>query len=314
MILDLKACITFLLASKVDDLKKKHPTMADAIDQLVLLDPSGTNKYLTWMLKQVMGGVKMDDIARVVEAFDKQKRKLAVSDITNLSFAEAKEATEKAVTSAPAKYSPPGSDVLWSDKDWTLVLPLTLSAVKKLGKGTQWCISADRNNRWDEYLAKNARHYMLFNKSKTGWDANRSYCLTLFQGTSDMDLRDGTDTPVPYPDRVLGKEVWDKFKATAQRDLDKRGDTWLFKLNNATSPDEVQQIYDEYGSLPEVLPKLAEDPTTPDNVLQEVVAKDPELEDVVLDSPNASQDTIRLIRDTTSSSFTRRKAENLLTD
>ena len=58
---------TFLIASRVEDLKKRYPNID--IDALVAQDPSQNNKYLQWMAAQLSNGYSIEDLAKVILYF-----------------------------------------------------------------------------------------------------------------------------------------------------------------------------------------------------------------------------------------------------
>ncbi|MGA1024554.1 MAG: hypothetical protein ACO3S8_07725, partial [Aquiluna sp.] len=71
---------TLVSAAKADDLKEKHPELADEIDRLADADPTPTKKYLQWSVGQLKSGAAVEDIIEAVKGYDKALPRLQGKD------------------------------------------------------------------------------------------------------------------------------------------------------------------------------------------------------------------------------------------
>jgi hypothetical protein len=77
---------TILLEGRLEDMKAKYPGNDNEIDELSSQDPSGNNKYLQWMTKQMFGNnAAMEDVVTITNKFhvsgDRLRKQNFPSDI-----------------------------------------------------------------------------------------------------------------------------------------------------------------------------------------------------------------------------------------
>lgn len=143
------------------DLKKQNPDyLIDIIDVLAEKDPSGTNKYLPFMIKQTNEWVEwihnelknetFKQMFEVIEDFeDLSKRNLLENkDIysydSNADIIEAVKLAKEKVTRSEVKKNE--TEVLFEDDRWLVLYPLTSRSSNMYGKSTKWCVAGDDQN------------------------------------------------------------------------------------------------------------------------------------------------------------------------
>ena len=66
-----------LLENRIDDVKKKYPKVpVEVIEEFASNDPSGTNKYLDWMVYTADRGIGMSNVIKNINLFHKNINKL----------------------------------------------------------------------------------------------------------------------------------------------------------------------------------------------------------------------------------------------
>lgn len=162
-----------LQAAKVDDFQAKYPEIADEIQSVNDADPSSTKKYLEWGVKQLRKGSSPAQVSDAIKKFHAAQPRLENKDIgqygsadevTNavLSIGEAKSVHKKMKREQARK----DADYVWEDPDgrFLLIHPKTAEASIHYGKGTQWCISAEKDNAFDEYTEDGIKFYFLIDR------------------------------------------------------------------------------------------------------------------------------------------------------
>jgi hypothetical protein len=146
-----------LQEGRVEDAKSKYPNNGDLVDFFVSSDPSGNNKYLQWMLKQVIDkNENRDLVLSLVSKFHKNYQRLEKKDInqyktvgdllTVLSSLKQSKGEEK------REIKREGARVLYEDENVMVLRPLNHKASCTYGAGTKWCItSKSTDSYWKSY-------------------------------------------------------------------------------------------------------------------------------------------------------------------
>lgn len=145
---------------RVEDMKKKYPEHESVIDYFVSNDPSGNNKYLPWMMKQLV--TNNDDqgvIASTVKKFHTNQQRLHKKDINQYkTVAEVVEALNKVGKSKGEERRQTrleGANVVYEDDNVIALRPLNHKASCTYGAGTKWCItSKSTDTYWNGYTKK----------------------------------------------------------------------------------------------------------------------------------------------------------------
>jgi hypothetical protein len=170
--------------SKIQELKDKHPEFViDLIGDLSQRDPSGTNKYLPFMVKVSAEAVKgyfsstnyLDDtfiqLITLVKDFDKYCKLNLITNKDIYSYAEIKEIESVVKIAKEQNTTREVKDgqtiVLYEDKEKMLVKCLTRESAILYGKNTKWCTSAVRDNRFGSYAHDGVLLYFIHKPSNS---------------------------------------------------------------------------------------------------------------------------------------------------
>lgn len=185
----------------------------DVFMQIIQADPTyDTNKphkmgkYGKWLLNIYKNGkLKIEDLYKATEYlkyFVKYYNRIEDKDITHYNslfdlynvvskFMENPEmATSK---SDEVRKIKEGAEEVYSDSEWSIIVPHTKEAASYYGKGTQWCTAADYgNNRFDYY---NNQGLLYININKLTKEKYQFH----FESDSFMDAKDKTiKSPIAY--------------------------------------------------------------------------------------------------------------------
>jgi len=170
--------------SKIQELKDKHPEFTiDLIGDLSQRDPSGTNKYLPFMVKVSAEAVReyfssknyLDDtfiqLITLVKDFDKYCKLNLITNKDIYSYAEIKEIEAAVKTAKEQNTTREVKDgqtiVLYEDKEKMLVKCLTRDSAILYGKNTKWCTSAVKDNRFGSYASEGVLLYFIHKPSNS---------------------------------------------------------------------------------------------------------------------------------------------------
>lgn len=182
---------TVLTEGRKEKVMDKYGASKELVDKLSSEDPSGNNKYLDWMVKQVMGSADGDQIplsdavVTAVQRYHKQINRLnknvaqeadindrakknpkdinAYNDINELL--RIVQVVEKKTTDKQIKKE---ADKVYEDENILVLVPLTVRASCKYGMGSRWCISGGAepsyNSHFDSY-SRDSVFYFITNKN-----------------------------------------------------------------------------------------------------------------------------------------------------
>jgi hypothetical protein len=166
------------------EIKKQHPTLdVSLIDVLAKIDPSKTNKYLPFLIKQVNNrldelnksmkehnsnkvfGIDLDnyiqlnillsivdnqyvtrDQLQTLQIFNEllEQNRIEENDITKYKdFDQIQKAIDESMVKYEYKNKEKGIAVLVDNDDYLIVRPLTYEASKKYGANTKWCTASN---------------------------------------------------------------------------------------------------------------------------------------------------------------------------
>ena len=165
---------TVLLEGRKEDVIKKFgDENSEIINTLSSNDPSGNNKYLSWMAKMVLVvGENQNHIVRVTNEFHEQLPRIKEKDInTYKSYSEIKKIVDEALIKSEEKAAEKEADKVFEDDTVVIYAPLTVRASCKYGSGSKWCITSKSgdepnvtyNTYYDSY-SKDAVFYFFLRK------------------------------------------------------------------------------------------------------------------------------------------------------
>lgn len=184
--------------AKKKDLKEENPKfIVDIIEILADNDPTSTNKYLPFMIKQAETWVdwlkeelktntfkEMFDVVKEFEELS-QKNLLENKDIysysSNQEIIDAiKLAREKITKSQVKKFE---TITLYEDDSFLVVQPLTSRSSNIYGKSTKWCVSSESNDftkYFKQYTENGVLVYLIDKRVKEEETRNKIYSKVAF--------------------------------------------------------------------------------------------------------------------------------------
>lgn len=156
----------------------------DTFKKIVESDPTSKNglcgKYVKWIANLYKNGAWKDGDApetrTALEILMRHGAKLpqdkrdvnkykSVSDLYN-----AVKGFESVDTQSEAeRKSKEGSEKVYEDSDWTVVIPHTEEAAKLYGANTRWCTAAENNNMFDYYNRQGPLYIIMSKGSNAKW-------------------------------------------------------------------------------------------------------------------------------------------------
>jgi hypothetical protein len=211
------------------DLKAQNPDyLVDIIEVLAGNDPSGTNKYLPFMIKQTAEWVEwihnelknetFKQMFEVIKDFEdlSQRNLLDNKDIysyeSNGDIIEAVKLAKEKVTRSEVKKNE--TVVLHEDEKWLVLFPLSTRSSNMYGKATKWCVASDDQNfkRYFKQYTENGVLVFLIDKTVSDREA-RNNKLSKVAFHMDKSKKDGL-TAWDCQDHQLS--IMDLMKVTTQ--------------------------------------------------------------------------------------------------
>ena len=192
---------TVLLEGRLEDTKAKYPGNDEVIDQLSQADPSGNNKYLDWMTKQVVKNSQTtSEVIPVVKAFDQaegriRKQKFSFDINSYKTIGDVEEMMSKLKRrEAPSKREIKGlGELVYDGDDVYVIAPRNYEGSCKFGQGSKWCVAmTNTDNYWNNYT-KNNMFYFVTSKNLPTSDKNYKIAI-------QKDLASGKNTYWDVPD------------------------------------------------------------------------------------------------------------------
>lgn len=194
------------------DIKTQNPDyVIDVIEILAKNDPSGTNKYLPFMVKQTKEWVEwlhkelesetFKQMFEVVKDFENLTKRnlLEEKDIyayeSNADIVEAVKAAKEKVTRSEVKKNE--TLVLHEDDRFLVIMPLTSRSSNLYGKSTKWCVAGEDQN---------------FKKYFGDYTKNGTLIYLIDKSVKDKDCRENPLSKIAfhqYKDKKDGLTVWD---------------------------------------------------------------------------------------------------------
>jgi len=193
--------------AKKRDLKAQHPTYSiDVIEVLSENDPTKSNKYLPFMIKQTKDWVDwihnelnnetFKEMFEVIKDFEdlSERNLLENKDIysyeSNQDIIEAVKFAKEKITRSEVKNKE--TEVLYEDDRWVVILPLTTRSSNMYGKATKWCVSSEDHNygRYFKQYTENGVLVFLIDKTVKDKDC-RTNVFSKMAFHNDKNKKDG---------------------------------------------------------------------------------------------------------------------------
>lgn len=162
------ALIQKLAASRIEWAKKRFPEFEEQINFLSQNDPSGSNKYVEWGIKQYKNGHDLQEVAGIINAFHKNIQRLQNKNLQSYSFDDLKKTLEDiSKKKTRTDISKEVEKLPLDNDDYELLYIGSWDAAKKYGAGTKWCVtdkgSDDNFNKYGQGFGRFL--YFLINKN-----------------------------------------------------------------------------------------------------------------------------------------------------
>lgn len=211
---------------KEDAIKKYGEEWSDLIENLSENDPSGNNKYLDWMVNQVINVsgsvdpvIESERVINLVRDFHRLLPRISKKDINSYkTFNELLSVVDDAKKSEQESKATKEAKKIY-DKDGVVIyVPLTVQASCKYGRGSKWCISGTSDSRnlntyFDDY-SKHSNFYFLINNNI---DDKREFKYALqwrFDGGGrELTWWDAVDDPHNERPDWVTDEMWSAIEA-----------------------------------------------------------------------------------------------------
>ena len=162
---------------------------------------------------------KIKDIEkRDIQYWEKQTPEDFTEFVNNLS--QVKSNTQQKVEQKTS-----GADLIYEDDEWLVYHIKTEEASKLLGKGTKWCISAERSNYFNEHVDFGATFYFFISKTLPQTNKNYKIAAAVYPG-GRVEYFDAPDNKIKKPSILPNIEL----KSTSP-DYIINGTTFI-RLNN----------------------------------------------------------------------------------
>jgi hypothetical protein len=153
-----------LLEGRIEDMKKRYPEHEDTVDFFVNNDPSNNNKYLQWMMKQVVkNGEERGFVLSLTKHFNKNIQRLQKKDINQYkTLKQLQDALSTLGTSKSQmkkKVKREGAKVLYEDDTMLVLKPLNHQASCQYGTNTKWCLAMKENDKFFNYYTRTGSRY-----------------------------------------------------------------------------------------------------------------------------------------------------------
>jgi hypothetical protein len=175
---NLKLIKSLLTEGRKEDARAKYEDVNDDVfNYYVDNDPSGNQKYLDWMLNNVVGryrGRLEPSLMEMVKFFHQYQNMFIEKDINRHNLTtldrEIDDVKEKLLQKEKKKQAKKQSTKLYEDDRWLAISPKSWEASCYYGVGTKWCITMKNNpSYWGRY-SKRATFIFIIDKTKTQED------------------------------------------------------------------------------------------------------------------------------------------------
>ena len=288
--------LRILLASKIDDLQLKYPNLD--VKEISNHDPSGTNKYLEWICKQISNGYSKENLYTTLDFFHKNLSRFQSKDIN--SYKDLKDLENASKNVSEKSKSKEKRDIksdapkIYEDNEQIVVRPDTKQSCMAYGKGTKWCITMGDSSYYDQYTSMNIIFYFILSKIKSQNDPGSKVAISIRRNRNNkitkIEYFDATDKELSELEVSGMIKNFHNILGTCISDADKLPITLLDKRN------EIRKAYydavDDDDSIGTIY-SIAENLLTPtdvfvmlsksdDSQVRQRVAKNTEATDEVL--------------------------------
>jgi hypothetical protein len=171
---NIKSIEQFLFESKATAKKRfldRGLVSEEVFDRFLEVDITPTKKFIEKMCEFFVAGSTQEDIMQTFTKATQSKIKFDISLIKSLSELNdilSQEGLTGSRDRVKVKPNEKGVEITYEDDRFTVLYITSMSASKKYGSGTTWCISANEKNMFNEYYKKrNSRFYFIYDYKTT---------------------------------------------------------------------------------------------------------------------------------------------------
>jgi len=263
---------SILLEGRKEDARAKYEDIDDDVfDYYANNDPSGNQKYLDWMLNNVVGryrGNLVPELMEMVKFFHQHQNMFIEKDINRHNLTtldrEIDDVKEKLLQKQKKKQAKKQSIRLYEDDRWLVISPKSWEASCYYGAGTKWCITMkDNPSYWNRY-SKNASFFFIIDKTKQQDDPLYKVAYRKIGRRGKYELWNAPDHEISGSEdgityfEELPEELKNKVEAQHIKDfpLDVKRSEWVNSspraqaLFNGLDTEDVEDIEDYWYGMP----------------------------------------------------------------
>jgi len=264
-------------AGIVEDLQIKYPKLN--IKEISQRDPSHTNKYLKWLVKQLDLGINPNNLYPSIEYFHNNIHKFKEKDINRYDGISLEEAIknlpqQQSKTQEKKQIKTEGAEKIYEDDKCIVLHIKSKQACVSYGAGTKWCITMDNTSYYEEYVSKNVIFYFLIFKNKDPNDPLAKIALAVHRDEKNSILEvecfDSLDNQINETEIGIDNSI--KLKVSQDAVNRPMGTLAKIMTNKATS-EEILQYYKENKNNKDsrqVMTHIVNAQNTPSDVLAEL--------------------------------------------
>jgi hypothetical protein len=252
--------------SRLDKLKEQHQDLnINLIDLLAKADPSGSYKYLPFLIKTFKSNFTTEgDILRHMFQRDNlisltkfeehmKHNRIKNNDIsTYSSFKQIKDEVEEADELLRIKELEKQVKKIYSNDEWLVLIPLSYESAKMYGANTKWCVT--QREYWDKYLKDYKIIYIINKKTDVKWAISSKDSEDLIEGWQSDDH---TISPfmIPIPSSILAiitDEIRERESISEMSEykvLHPKDETWVTWDYNGRNISQLHEVQDSYGDF-----------------------------------------------------------------
>lgn len=211
-------------------LKEQCDQLGVEYQDIISKDPSSTKKYVKWIITQVANGSTLTDIIPTIEYFHTNNIKFQQRDINQYGSFKELEDKVKEISfkkSNRKKRQELKEDVpkIFEDENYLIVRIMdNKEAAVYYGKNTQWCITMEDANHFENYMAENTVFYYIIKRKPAGNDHPFDKVCLAVERDADNNIT-GTTYFNAQDKTVSEEEVYANFpglKEAADKEADKQ--------------------------------------------------------------------------------------------
>jgi len=178
--------------NRLDIVKEKFPDHYE--EAIKVEDPSGKQKYLLWIAKQLSGGHNAPDISQTLKFFHENPEKFEIKDIHKYKDLKDLEniVKEFGISNRQAKaQDKEGSEKIFEDDNLMVIRIDDKPAMVLYGANTRWCTTMKDQTYYEDYVSQGNDFYIVIRKAHKSL-ASSKYAIVR-KGLLDFSLYDAQD-------------------------------------------------------------------------------------------------------------------------